>query len=116
MFDTPADEMLTIWKKALTSLGIQPAVMYQLRHGGASNDYCKKTRRLDEIMTRGRWRTQASLRRYVKSGQVQFMLEGARDDTVHFGEKVLPRLGQLLRGERHVPQRQAQGKGVIIPR
>ncbi len=103
MFTTPADEMPSIWKRALSALGIQPAVMYQLRHGGASNDFCKKTRRLDEIMARGRWRTQTSLRRYVKSGQVQLMLESARADTVRYGEKVLPRLEGLLRGWQRAP-------------
>ena len=103
MFNTPADEMVLLWKQALVSLGIPSAVMYQLRHGGASNDFCKKTHRLDEIMTRGRWRTQTSLRRYVKSGQVQFMLEAARADTVRHGEKMLPRLESLLRGSLCAP-------------
>ena len=56
-------------------------------------------------MTRGRWRwrTQTSFRRYVKSGQVQFMLESARADTVRYVEKVLPRLESLLRGSLRAP-------------
>ena len=103
MFNTPADEMILLWKQALASLGIPSAVMYQLRHGGASNDFCKKTRRLDEIMTRGRWRTQSSLRRYVKSGQVQLMLEIAHADTARYGEKMLPHLESLLRGSLRAP-------------
>ena len=103
MSKTPDDEMVLLWKQALASLGIPSAVMYQLRHGGASNDFCKKTRRLDEIMARGRWRTQTSLRRYVRSGQVQFMLGAARADTVRYGEKMLPRLESLLRGSLRGP-------------
>ena len=42
---------------------------YRLRHGGASRDLTKK-RDLLQIQHRGRWKTQASVRRYQKGGRL----------------------------------------------
>eukprot|EP00971_Amphidinium_carterae_P194978 3868982-Amphidinium_carterae.1 len=41
------------------------------RHGGASRDYLLKIRTLEEIQKRGVWKSQASVRRYEKSGVLQ---------------------------------------------
>ena len=55
----------------LDALGVQGACMYQLRHGGASDDHLAKRRPLMEIMARGRWSSTTSVFRYAKAGKVQ---------------------------------------------
>ena len=57
----------------LTALG--PPVLYQLRHGGASFELLMAVRELIEIKKRGRWKADASLRRYEKGGRVQQQLQ-----------------------------------------
>ena len=45
-------------------------VMYKFRHGGASTDFALKHRSLAEVKLRGRWKSDASLRRYEKGGRL----------------------------------------------
>ena len=47
---------------------------YQLRHGGAADDLLTKTREYAAVKDRGRWRTDASVRRYGKVGKIQALL------------------------------------------
>lgn len=51
--------------------GIHP---YQLRHGGATEDLTSKAREFSMVKARGRWKTDASVRRYAKTGRVQQLL------------------------------------------
>eukprot|EP00972_Heterocapsa_arctica_P001401 205311-Heterocapsa_arctica.AAC.1 len=48
--------------------------MYQMRHGGASEEPLSLTRAQEEVKLRGRLRTDSSLRRYAKPAQVQRLL------------------------------------------
>jgi integrase len=50
--------------------------VYQCRHGGASHDMASGERQRDAVKARGRWQTEGSLRRYVKTGKVQALLTG----------------------------------------
>ena len=52
----------------LESLGAIHA--YRFRHGGASHDYHNKLRDLQGIQQRGRWKSQASVRRYQKGARL----------------------------------------------
>ncbi len=45
--------------------------MYMLRHGGARADFLLRRRSLSDIKLRGRWTSDASLRRYQKSAVAQ---------------------------------------------
>ena len=45
--------------------------LYALRHGGASWDWASQTRSLLAIKVRGRWQSDASLRRYQKAALLQ---------------------------------------------
>ena len=60
------------WKKALISLNLPQdfAVLYQIRHSGASWDALRKYRSLLEIKLRGRWAADSSLKRYENHAQV----------------------------------------------
>ena len=55
------------------ALGLQPLGPlhpYRLRHGGASHDFSLGLRDLAGVQLRGRWRSQASVRRYQKGGRL----------------------------------------------
>ena len=57
-------------RKASEHLGLKLIITPHLaRHGGPSSDYLQRFRDLVEIKRRGRWKAQASVRRYEKSGR-----------------------------------------------
>lgn len=55
-------------------LGLGSLRLYQLRHGGATEDLCSQKRDYSAVKARGRWRSDASVRRYAKVGKVQELL------------------------------------------
>ena len=78
LFDLTYPQLQSAWKLAikhfsLPKIGIH--MMYQLRHGGASHDSVAKTRPLDEIRKRGRWKSWGSVRRYEKGARSGEMLQ-----------------------------------------
>ena len=70
-------DLIHWWRTALMSIGLAQdfAVLYQLRHSGASWDRLKKTRTTLEIKLRGRWSSDASLRRYDSHAKVAQLYE-----------------------------------------
>lgn len=67
-------------------------VPYQARHGGATHDRWDKSRSLEEVRKRGRWRSEQSTRRYEKHGKLQGKLIALHPDT----------LGHLAWCARHI--------------
>ena len=55
---------------AAERLGLTAVVPYSLRHSGASLDALDRSRTLQEIQKRGRWRAHRSLVRYEKAGRI----------------------------------------------
>ena len=51
--------------------GLKDPCLYRLRHGGASDDRASKFRSLADIKRRGRWATDAAMRRYEKATLLQ---------------------------------------------
>ena len=65
------------FKAVVADLGLQVLgnlTLHQLRHGGASHELYAAARPLRDIQKRGRWATDAALRRYAKGGRVQEQL------------------------------------------
>eukprot|EP00973_Karenia_brevis_P034263 4726174-Karenia_brevis.AAC.1 len=62
--------------------------MYSLRHGGASEDLLRGRRRLQEVMRRGRWQSESSLRRYSKEGLLAQELAKVPASTLSYGVAV----------------------------
>ena len=65
------------FNRAAVDLGAEPlwqVTLYQLRQSGASHELASHARPLDAIKKRGRWRTDRSLYRYEKGGQLQQQL------------------------------------------
>lgn len=65
------------WHQALVHIGLEHdfAVLYQLRHSGASWDRLKKLRSILDIKLRGRWSSDSSLKRYESHAKVAQMYE-----------------------------------------
>ena len=75
-------------------LGLAPHP-YSLRHGGASHDALHKKRDMIEIQKRGRWRAEASVRRYQKETRAVQEVERMGDEARRYGVKIdrlLPKL------------------------
>eukprot|EP00972_Heterocapsa_arctica_P038827 5721550-Heterocapsa_arctica.AAC.1 len=61
---------VSLFKAACDLLGLlRGTCMYQMRHGGASEDLLSHSRPQDDVKRRGRWSTDSSLRRYAKPAQ-----------------------------------------------
>ena len=86
---------------AMEALQLPPGTgLYQLRHGGASNDLLEKVRSWELVQARGRWLSGASVRRYAKTGVVRRYVAQVSDDVMHFGQKSVELIGEVLRGWR----------------
>lgn len=62
------------FQQAGSWLGLEGLRVYQMRHGGASEDLASKLRDHNAVKDRGRWQTDVSVRRYAKIGKVQSLL------------------------------------------
>jgi len=67
----------TLFKQAAEDVGVSSLTpqLYQLRHSGPSVELALKLRTLASVKLRGRWRTDASVARYLKPGRVNEQLQ-----------------------------------------
>ena len=80
----------------LRSLG--PPTLYQLRHGGASHESWTEFRGVADIKLKGRWASDASLRRYCKGGRVNQILRRLPAAMQKHAELCASSLAELLSG------------------
>ena len=80
-------------------LGRLGASLYCLRHGGASDDLLTKRRTLAEVRERGRWRTDASVRRYGKTTRLQSEIHKVPPATWQLGQQAEAHFAQALLGQ-----------------
>ena len=94
----PASEDLRTFNAALTAMKLDTlgGCRYGLRHGGASEDRMSKRRAVADVMKRGRWRSDQSLRRYAKETRVLSELQKINRDVLNFGKRVLQNIEALL--------------------
>ena len=78
LFSFEQDKYRNRFQEAGSWLGLPNLHLYQLRHGGASDDLCQRIRDHNAVKDRGRWLTDTSVRRYAKSGKVQETIQQAR--------------------------------------
>jgi hypothetical protein len=94
-------------------LGGLQAHPYSLRHGGASHDTLVGARSLDQVKARGRWRAEASVRRYEKHARILREAERMGPRARDFGNAVEAKLAEVILGQAMVhPSRQAR----VLPR
>ena len=97
LFDIPLHARVAKWKAACSRVGLV-AEMYQLRHSGASGDMLSGRLTVPQIMARGRWISDKSVRRYAKAGAVQKALRRVPRVTQRYGQQVLDRIQEVLSG------------------
>lgn len=99
LFQVSRADLQRQWRLAAATLGVESAVLYQLRHGGASEDYLDGRRSLQDIAMRGRWRTMASVRRYTKAGRVQKVISELPPQVRPFLKWAHQRLEHIMKGD-----------------
>ena len=77
--------------------------LYSLRHGGASADALRRTRSIEEIKKRGRWTSDASVRRYEKAALAMREERRAGEEALAYGSLIESRLGEVLMGTISAP-------------
>ena len=88
-------------KEAARRLRVDDGVcLYQCRHGGAAHDLNAKARTRDEVMARGRWRTDQTVRRYTKIGKVQALLGRMPKESLEFCRASRVMLDTVVAGRR----------------
>jgi len=86
---------------------------YSVRHGGASHDYLGKRRSLDEVRLRGRWRSEESVRRYVKASRAMKEEAALPEATQQYGQEYAERLDDVL-SERLRPSAPPRLTGPVL--
>ena len=87
------------FQEAGSLLGAKGLHTYQLRHGGASDDLNSQIRDFAAVRERGRWRTDASVRRYAKTGKIQKMMENMAKHHLDFCKWAQMNMAKVLSGK-----------------
>ena len=64
-------EMVVMFRGAMEEWALTDAVLYRMRHRGASHDIVSNQRSMLEVKKRGRWANDQSLKRYAKGVRLQ---------------------------------------------
>ncbi|CAK0875766.1 unnamed protein product, partial [Prorocentrum cordatum] len=74
LFEVSERELSTQWGRSQEQLGLLPSQryrLYQIRHAGPSHDILMGVRTLLDVKRRGRWSSDATVKRYEAAGLVQ---------------------------------------------
>ena len=99
IFNTQMETFRKEFAAAGKSLGIDLLHPYQLRHGGASEDLSSKLRDHHHVKSRGRWKTDQSVRRYGKIGRIQQLLNKLTDNNLQYCLWSEKNLEKVFRGQ-----------------
>lgn len=99
LFDFTVAQLRDAFETAAAVWRVPPGTcLYQLRHGGATHDILENLRGWTEVKSRGRWASEASLRRYAKVGVLQRYLRIVPGAVIEFGASVQVDLESFFRG------------------
>ena len=90
----------SVARLGLTRVGFVP---YSLRHSGASGDFLDKTRTLQDVQFRGRWRSDESLKRYCKSSLAQAAAAEVPTAVLQWGAMLELNFAKYLLGLQKIP-------------
>ena len=99
LFADSHDRLLEVWNLVTQRLHLPPTVLYQCRHGGASEDTLARRRTPLEVMSRGRWQAVNSVRRYAKAAQIQKYLDLVPLSTRQYCQWALTNLELFMTGK-----------------
>eukprot|EP00959_Pyramimonas_sp_CCMP1952_P165742 3464195-Pyramimonas_sp.AAC.1 len=93
----PGDLTIRI-QEAFEALGVAAmgVAAYGLRHGGASHDLLAKRRSPLEVKARGRWRSDAMMKRYGKEARALAELHKSPQAVLDFGSAVQANLASIV--------------------
>ena len=99
LFRFSLPELGTSFQRAVQACGLHHSrpSLYALRHGGASEDYLRRRRTLEDIQRRGRWRSSTSVRRYTKEAKLLSELHKVDENLIQYGEYVEQQVNVLFR-------------------
>ena len=98
LFTTTGGRTAGVFRSLAAGANLPGLCLYQLRHGGASEDLLSRKRTLQEVKARGHWVTDASLRRYGKPGTVQKILNQMSPALRAMGTSTWAHMQELLEG------------------
>ena len=100
LWSSDAGKDIDLFSEAATAghLDALKPTRYSLRHGGASHDLLSRQRSLAEVMKRGRWLSDQSLRRYAKETRILDELNKLPPPTLSFGISVAAHVHDVLLG------------------
>lgn len=101
LFSFKMEEFKKIFTQIGAKMGLDTVHPYQLRHGGASEDLCAGTRDHNTVKSRGRWKTDQSVRRYAKVGRVQQLLAKLSPDHQEYCLWAVSNMERVFRGVCH---------------
>ena len=87
---------------------------YSLRHGGASHDYLRARRTLDAVRLRGRWRSENSVRRYLKASRAMKEEQALDVATLRYGQLIASNFDKLLARSWTAPRPPRLGGGSLL--
>ena len=101
----PLGSLGPLFAQACEALHLRPLrpCLYGLRHGGASEDMIQRHRTVPEIKLRGRWASDASLRRYMKVTRLLSELGKVPALVLAYGAQVSGHLAAILEGRVPCP-------------
>ena len=82
------NELVMVFQHSVKAVGLGHlgASLYSNRHGGASEDLRRKERSWQAVKARGRWRSEASVRRYGKEAKLLTELKKVPQERLEMGE------------------------------
>lgn len=76
---------------------------YSVRHAGASDDYLTGRRTLEQVRIRGRWKSDKSVRRYLKASRAMQQEHDLPTNTLRYGQEVLKHFDAVFAGRWKPP-------------
>lgn len=100
VFKFKLEEFRKAFARAGEAFNIPGLHPYQMRHGGATEDLTSKIRDFQGVKTRGRWRTDQSVRRYAKVGRVQQLLSKVSARNLQYCQWADRMLEKVFKGQQ----------------
>jgi hypothetical protein len=92
--------LLAQWKQAIEKLKLDKLEIarYSMRHSGASWDLMERNRTVGDIKARGRWASDSSMKRYLKTAKASDMAHRMGKEVLEYGDQVRMSAQLLFRG------------------
>ena len=92
--------LLAQWKQAIERLKLDKLEIarYSMRHSGASWDLMERNRTVGDIKARGRWASDSSMKRYLKTAKASDMAHRMGKGVLEYGEQVRVNAQSLFQG------------------